>query len=111
MIDLKVYNYFKHFQNKDIVSLADMFSEDIFLQDWENTCMGKSQVIANNEKLFSAVDSIVIQVINLITKDNTAMAEIKIQITDQQTISFINVVDVIEFDSNGLITSVKAYKR
>jgi hypothetical protein len=39
------------------------------------------------------------------------MAEIKIQITDQQTISFINVVDVIEFDSNELITSVKAYKR
>ena len=111
MIDLKVYDYFKHFQNKDIASLSDMFSEDIFLQDWENSCIGKDQVVAANEKLFSLVDSISIEVINLITKNNTAIAEMKIQISIQNTVNSINVVDVIQFDSNGLITSVKAYKR
>jgi hypothetical protein len=53
----------------------------------------------------------VIRVINLITKDNIAMAELNIQIAVQETVNSINVVDVIEFDADGLIKSVTAYKR
>jgi hypothetical protein len=111
MIDSNVYEYFKHFQNKDITSLSDMFSESVYLQDWESTSIGKHQVLEANERLFSLVDNIVIEVINLVTKDNIAIAEMTIQIAVQETVNTINVVDVIEFDNSDLIASVKAYKR
>ncbi|MCJ7624610.1 MAG: ABC-F family ATP-binding cassette domain-containing protein, partial [Anaerolineaceae bacterium] len=39
MIDLQVYDYFKHFQNKDIMSLSAMFSETVYLQDWEGAVL------------------------------------------------------------------------
>jgi hypothetical protein len=37
-------SYFKHFSNKDIIALEQLFSENIKLNDWEISAIGKKKL-------------------------------------------------------------------
>ena len=108
MID-KVLQYFKDFSNQNIEALAEMFSEDIHLCDWNIDVYGKENVINAIKDIYNSVDSITIKPVYFYSNDKDWFAcEILIVIGEDTT---LEVVDVIHINGKGLIESIKAYKR
>ena len=105
----KVLTYFQKFSDKDIEALAEMFAEDVRLTDWDIAEAGKENVVAANQKIFDSVESIVVKPLSVYSDgDDSFASEILILVNDKE---FIEVVDVICFNEEGLIDSIKAYKR
>ena len=52
--------YFEAFSNKDINTLTNMFSDEIYLRDWGNRHKGKRNVTLATENIFKSVDSITV---------------------------------------------------
>ena len=98
--------YFSYFSNKDIDNLSNVYSEDVILRDWDTAVQGKEQVLDTNKNTFDAVDNIEVIVIEQAQIHNIVYNEIEIKIDNESLL----VVDVIEFDNDNLIKSVKAYK-
>ena len=84
-----------------------MFAENVFLRDWEISAKGKSEVLAANQKIFDSVESICVSPIEMYEQGDTVVAELEI-LVDGKIIEL--VVDIIEFNESGKITSIKAYK-
>ena len=99
--------YFKIFSNKDIEALSDMFSEEVSLRDWELQASGKTAVIAANENIFSSVETINVEPTHIFCDNNTVIAELNITVNSDVELL---VTDIIEFDDNGKITDIRAYK-
>ena len=61
-MDLKslCLEYFETFSRKDLGGLEIMFTGDVTLRDWENSAVGKEDVVAIYEKIFHSVDTIVV---------------------------------------------------
>ena len=121
MID-KVLQYFKDFSNQNIEALSEMFSEDIHLCDWNIDVTGKENVIFEIQKIWDGVEHLTIKPVYFYSNDKNWFAcEILIE---GQTVGVyagstwqegdpikLEVVDVIHINANGLIESIKAYKR
>lgn len=105
-----VLEYFKKFMSKDLTGLADMFSEDIVLVDWDINVSGRDEVLKVNKKLFENTNSICVTPIRIVSNDSTVAAEIKVEISTEEQDIRLNVVDFIEF-KEGKILSVHAFKR
>jgi len=100
--------YFTAFSNKNIDLLSKMFSDDIELVDWNISAKGKEKVIEANENIFDNVKKIQITPIKFYSNSDTSYSvQISISIDNAET---FEVIDVIEFDHDGLISSVNAYK-
>lgn len=106
-IKQRALNYFESFSEKNITKISEAFSEDISLQDWDITALGRVDVLAATEKIFDSVRSIKVMPIRLLCEDTTVVAELEITI-DSQIKLF--VVDVLDFNTSGLITRIRAYK-
>lgn len=105
----KLISYFEKFSNKDINALSEMFSEDVCLTDWDINVSGKENVIAANQQIFNSVNTIEVNPINFYSSDENSFAvEILILVNNTEN---LEVVDVISFDNQGLIQSIKAYKK
>lgn len=102
--------YFYEFSSKNIEALEWMFNTCASLQDWEISAVGKTAVLAANQKIFDSVDSIIVCPKSLRVSGNTVTAELLIQTVVKGKESRIKVCDIIEFDSTGKILSVTAYK-
>lgn len=107
MIESLALQYFKTFSEKNSKKLSQLFDENISLMDWEIEITGKQNVLDFNKKLFDNVDSIKVEIIDLVSNENIVMAELLITING---INKINVVDVLVF-SNLKIKKIRAYKR
>ncbi len=108
MID-KVLQYFKNFSNQNIEALAESFSEDIHLCDWNIDVEGKENVINAIKDIYNSVDRITVKPVYFYSNDvNWFACEIIIVIGEDTT---LEVVDVIHINDKGLIESIKAYKR
>ena len=99
--------YFKVFSKKKIDELSELFSDDITLRDWENNASGKSEVLNVNKKIFNNLESISVVPINLYQNENKIIAELEIIINGKEKIL---VVDIISFNNDGKIKSIKAFK-
>lgn len=99
--------YFETFSNKDLVGLADIFADDASLRDWNGSAIGKADVLAANGNIFNNVNTITVTPLALYRDNNTVSAELEVLINGQETVL---VVDVITFNDEGKIVSVKAYK-
>lgn len=105
----KVITYFQKFSNKDIDGLKEMFSEDVRLTDWDIAEAGIDDVVAANQRIFESVESIVVKPLYFYYDNEDSFAvEILIVVDERE---FLEVVDVIRFDSEGKIDSIKAYKK
>jgi hypothetical protein len=100
--------YLKSFAEKDIGSLEVLFADTISLADWDGQLVGKENILNFNKKVFASLNTISIDIVKVAVGQNTVMAELRITINNAST---INVVDVIEFDDDNKIQSIKAYKR
>lgn len=108
-MDLKTQslNYFYNFSCKNTLALSFMFTSSCFLHDWENDAAGKQDVIAVYKKIFESVESIAVTPRALYQEENTVIAELLITINGKEQIL---VTDIITYDSDGKIISVRAYK-
>jgi len=105
----KACNYFEAFSNKDLDTLTELYSEDVTLADWEPFFFdGKEQVLDANKTLFESLESVNIVVKRIGSNDKNVFAEIDILINDATQLF---VVDILEFDQNQKIKSIRAYKR
>jgi steroid delta-isomerase len=105
----KACNYFEAFSNKDLDTLTELYSENVTLADWEPLFFdGKEQVLNANKNLFESVESLNIVVKRIGINDKNVFAEIDISINGTVQIF---VVDILEFDEEQKIKSIRAYKR
>ena len=100
-------NYFKLFSGQNLDAIAEIFSDDIVLRDWELNVSGKFDVLSANQNIFNSVKSINVIPLKIIADDRIVVAELEIIIDDKE---HINVVDILEFDHNDKIKSIRAYK-
>lgn len=102
-----ILKYFKYFSNKDLKSLSEIFDENITFTDWQIAAIGKEQVLECNLQVFSSVDKLKVDIIEIIQKDLTFVCQLIITVNSKEK---LEVIDFIKFDQNGKIISVKAYK-
>jgi hypothetical protein len=99
--------YFIAFSEKNIEKIAEMLSDEIVLRDWNVTKSGKNGVLNATQNIFDSVESIDVKPINIYCEDNTIISELKIVVNDSITEL---VVDIITFDIDNKIASIRAYK-
>jgi len=98
--------YLKRYEEKDLNSIEEMFSEDIVLRDWKIRVKGKDNAINETRKNFENADSIEIDVLSTYENKNTVAAELKIVVDSKEE---LYVVDIITINAEGKIKSIRAY--
>lgn len=106
MIDLKqlTVNYFESFNSKDVEGLKNLYSQKVELIDWVGEWSGIEDVLGVNRGLFN--EGIQIKVNQIYQSQNRTYNHITISIGEDE----LKVLDVIQFDENGFITKIEAYK-
>ena len=78
------------------------------MKDWEIEARGIDKVLEANKNIFENIESIKVKPLRIYHDENFIIAELEIKINEGGEILF--VIDVIEYDSNGRISSIRAYK-
>ncbi len=99
--------YMAAFSRKDLHALESMFDERVTLRDWDISAQGRAAVLEANAKIFAAVESIVVEPLNLIQDEQTVACEMSITLNGTDRLL---VTDIIEFSETGKIRAVRAYK-
>ena len=100
-------SYFNIFSQKNIEGLRTLFDDKITLRDWDINQTGIENVLKANMSIFEQVKTIKVIPQTIITENNLLSAELKIIIDNKDE---LKVVDIIEFNTNGKIISIKAFK-
>lgn len=100
-------DYLNAYARKDLEAIAAMLAEDVRLRDWNLAVQGKAAVLAETAKNFASVSSIAIEVLSLHERAQGVAGELRILIDGKLALF---VVDVIDFDAQGRITAIRAYK-
>ena len=100
------HEYLQKYAEKDIEAIAALFSDTIILRDWKIRVVGKELALLETQKNFDAVSSLDIIILATYENKNVVAAELKITIDGSEELF---VVDVITFNDNGKITSIRAY--
>jgi len=100
--------YFAFFSNKDVNSLKSIFSDSIILKDWDLNISGKKNVLEANRKIFESVKTISATPLYFYSNSDYSYAvQIALSINKE---SELRIIDVINFDYNGKITEINAFK-
>tara|TARA_B100000242_G_C42842126_1_gene391100 strand:+ start:187 stop:519 length:333 start_codon:yes stop_codon:yes gene_type:complete len=99
--------YFQYFSKKDIESLKNLFDKHVKLRDWEIEANGLDKVLEANKSIFDNLKSIEVTPINLFVDNYTVIAELDIVINKKE---LLKVIDIIDFNENNKIVSVRAFK-
>jgi limonene-1,2-epoxide hydrolase len=103
-----VEDYLYFFENKDLESISQIFSEDCYLTDWiVGKVSGKEKVLKAYSKIFNSVEEIECN-ISHIHEDISGVltCEMELTIDDEMLL----VVDIFEFDEHDNIKALRAYK-
>ncbi|MFM1787028.1 MAG: hypothetical protein RL228_978 [Actinomycetota bacterium] len=95
------------YESKDIVAIAEMFSSDVLLRDWNLEVTGKAEALREFKKNFAAAQSLKISINTIYVSESGAAAELEILVNQTE---LLKVVDVVTFDTSNKITSVVSYK-
>jgi hypothetical protein len=99
--------YFDAFGRADILSIRNCFSDDVSLRDWSLEASGIESVLIEYSNIFQELSNVVVNVVHLYEIESTVIAEL---IISADEIASIKVVDIISFNDNGKISSIRAYK-
>ena len=99
--------YFDAFSKADLVSVRNFLSDDVSLRDWILDVSGIESVLKVYNNMFQSLSNIGVNVLRLYEIEDTVIAELIITATE---IGSIKVVDILSFDKNGKIYSIRAYK-
>ena len=98
--------YLNHYAAKQLDAIAALIADTITLRDWQISVSGKAAALAETAKNFAGAKSLEIEVLRIYEGGNSVAGELRI-LVDGSIELF--VVDVIEFDAAGQITSIRAY--
>ena len=103
--------YFDTWNKHDLPGLRALLADDATLRDWDVEVAGRDAVVAANAKIFAAVPGIKIEVLttHVAVNTTTVVCEILVR-TNNEKGEVLKVVDVISFDEESKIVSVRAYK-
>ena len=93
------------FNTKDIVTLANLLSDNIKLIDPDVDITGKDNVIEMLKALFSKYDSLQFESKDIFVDGNTTIIEFTLKLNGE----LVSGVDIIEWDQEKRIASFKAY--
>ena len=120
IIENKVRDYFEAFGNKDEQTLCKMFDSDIHLTDSHGSWSGIVEVLQANETIFNNCLRITPIIDDIIVDGNNVCAVLDIEImtaSNDPTKDYaenhvtLKVVDLIQFNDEGLIKRISAYKQ
>jgi len=103
-----VQTYFDTWNRHDAVGLRALLHDDAALRDWEVEKKGGDAVASANGAIWQSAPSIAIEVLKAHLTELTAVCEILVKV--KPGVEPLKVVDVLEFDSDGKIVAVRAYK-
>ncbi|WP_174850493.1 nuclear transport factor 2 family protein, partial [Yersinia artesiana] len=97
--------YIDAFNAKNIVALANMMSDTIKLIDPDVDITGKDSVIEMLKVLFDKYESLQFESKDIFVDGNTTIVEFTLKLNDD----LVSGVDIIEWDQEKRIASLKAY--
>ena len=103
----KILDYFKAFNEKDLETLSELYSEDVTLKDWMGRWETKPMVLGENQKLFTSQPHLSITLNRIENKSNTSYCYISIGLEDTK----LEVLDCIYFNKGGKISHIEAILR
>lgn len=107
-----VKKYLAAFAAKDLDLLdSEIYADDVVLSDWTNTFDGKEQVLIANKHLFSNYDHISIHIKNLAYNNKTIFVNFDLILISGKNKVDLSVVDVVEINDIGKISSITAFKK
>lgn len=98
--------YLQAYSDKRLDRISAMFADDIVLRDWNLGVSGKAAALAETAKNFSAADTIAIEVLAIHESADSVAGELRILVDGSVE---LHVVDVLGFDGEGRISSIRAY--
>lgn len=103
----KILDYFKAFNEKDLDTLSELYSEDVTLKDWTGEWHTKPLVLEENNNLFTSQPKLHINLNRLENKSITSYCYISIELEDTK----LEVLDCIYFNEEGKISHIEAILR
>lgn len=95
------------YERKDIATIAELFSQNVVLRDWNSEVVGYEAAIVEFTNNFRVADSLKIKVRRIMTNGNDVAAELEVVINGVET---LRVVDVLTYSEDQKILSIVAYK-
>ena len=120
IIENKVRDYFTAFGNKDESALCKLFDSDIHLTDSHVNCQGIVEVLQANETIFNNCLRITPIIDDLIIDGNNVCAVLDLEVITASNDPLndfaedhvtLKIVDLIQFNDEGLIKRISAYKQ
>ena len=102
--------YFKAWNTNKSENLKNLFADDISLHDWDAGVEGLEEVLKANDAIFAGVESIEAKALSVDAFGVKAYCDLEVLVKAEGTVSKILVLDIITFDENGKIKSIRAYK-
>jgi ketosteroid isomerase-like protein len=102
----RFHDYLAAYARKDLAAIGAMLSDDAQLRDWNLAVRGKEAVLAETARNFSAAATIDIETLALYTSEDAVAGELRIVVDQHEE---LRVVDVLSFDAQGAIVSIRAY--
>jgi hypothetical protein len=99
--------FLKAYEAKDIDAVAHMLADDVSLQDWNLEVHGKDAVLSETKKNFLDAQHLQIEVRELYEGNGRAAARLRIVVNKSIE---LEVVDTIVVNSDGKVSSIRAYK-
>ena len=103
----KIIDYFKAFNEKDLDTLSELYSEDVTLKDWTGRWETKPLVLEENNNLFTSQPELKITLNRIENKSSTSYCYISIELEDTK----LEVLDCIYFNEEGKISHIEAILR
>jgi len=103
--------YFEVWNSHDSINVGNLFCDDGILRDWNIKAEGKENVVNANQNIFNDVPNIKVEILkmHICENTNTVSNEILVHLNNENK-DILKVVDIIEYDINGLIISLRAYQ-
>lgn len=99
--------YLDAYARKDIDAIARMLAPDATLRDWNLSVRGRRAVETETLKNFRDADTIEIDVLQTYERADGLAGELRIVVDGNVE---LHVVDVIDFDADGLVKAIRSYK-
>jgi ketosteroid isomerase-like protein len=102
--------YLQAYAAKDLQTIAALLAPGVVLRDWQLRVVGRDAALAETQRNFDAALGLHIEILRLHATAESADAELRIAVEmSEQTVELF-VVDVLDFDAQGRISAIRAYK-
>lgn len=99
--------YLAAYAAKDLATIETLLAPDVWSRDWNHRVNGKAAVLAEFQQNFDHARTLHIEVLHLHATAHSVAAELRI-VVDGHIELF--VVDVFEFDAQGRVAALRAYR-